>query len=253
MNTTSFPSLKTFRDLYKKPTQEQVALLEIIETFTNDCDVYIANYLCTNKKTVTLMHFFIYAYYRENSAPPEFNTPDPTTIKKHASMVVMSLAETGVLDDNMLTMKNMIVNVITPPLNLDQPSIIEIEEEVVSLPEVDMDEADASNAAQITQQINASQNSLNTLIHNPHNNSTTPIDDQQKSINRADLHNTIYQKCILTDNQKNKQPCFVRIRYDYVPGNDRFTRINHVTTYFEYKLGYEDMITFQYPTTNMTT
>ena len=56
----------------------------------------------------------------------------------------------------MLTTKNMIVNVITPPSNLNQPSTDGIAEEVVSLPEVDMDEADASNAEQTTQQINAS-------------------------------------------------------------------------------------------------
>src|ERR1044071_2553258 len=123
MDTTSFPSLETFQDLYKRPTTEQVSLLEKVEPFINDCDIHVANYLCTNKKTVALLRLFIYAYYRSNPAPPEFNTPDPTKIDNQANTVVMSLTETGTVDDTMLTTKNMIVNAITPPPNLDQPSI----------------------------------------------------------------------------------------------------------------------------------
>ena len=52
----------------------------------------------------------------------------------------MSLAETGALDDNILTTKNLIANASSPvDSDLSKP-----DDEVVSIPNVNMDEVDAS-------------------------------------------------------------------------------------------------------------
>src|SRR5688500_5457046 len=130
-NTTNFTpenslSLKTFRDLYKKPFTEQTSLINLLTDFTNDCDHHIAFYLHTNKLTVTLIRQFIIAYYQSNGT---IFTPNQAIIEKQANTVAMNLAETGTLDENMLPTKSLIINAISP-LDTNNPD----KEDAVSIP-----------------------------------------------------------------------------------------------------------------------
>src|ERR1043165_2045919 len=171
----------------------------------------------------------------------------------------MSLAETGALDDEMLTTKNIIANVISP---IEDSSADTLKENVIDILEVTMDDADTSTIEN-PQKLYTTKTDIDTSIHNPLNNNNALTNINTNTINssadlnlkannnRADLRHTINQKRDLRPNLKNKQQCYARIRYDHIPGNDRFSRVTHVTQFFEYELGYEDTITFQCPTNNV--
>src|ERR1044071_4219537 len=111
--SNSFP-LSVFQDLYSKPTLEQQNHLELLKDHLLDCDQHVTLYLNTNIKFVALIRIFLTEYFDKNPTTSANNFPNQQTVDKHASTVAMSLAETGALDDEMLTTKNIIANVISP-------------------------------------------------------------------------------------------------------------------------------------------
>src|ERR1044071_4470107 len=101
-------SFDIFRNFYTQDMETQISNCDQLRQYVTTCDKYIAEFLHQSKpELVTLYRMLIKFYYKKPfaTAGSELTLE---TIGQLANSATMNLAETGTLDENLDTTKNLI-------------------------------------------------------------------------------------------------------------------------------------------------